>query len=99
MRIGRMGQNPAQRAGHVPVRANEAIVEDVPLHVLAQSARVSRPHAARHFVLVDEARRAGHRLGNAVDAVHETIARGRVLVLEVAVGAGASFARLRLLCE
>ena len=94
-----MGQNPAEWAGHVPVRANETVVEHVPLHVLAQSTRVGRPHATRHFVLVYEARRAGHCLRNAVYAVHETVARGWILVLEVAVCAGASFARLWLLCE
>ena len=94
MRVGRMRQNPTERPGHVAVGANEPIVQYVPLHVLAQSAGIGRPNAAGHFVLVDQAGWTGHYLSHAVDAVHETIAGRWILVLEIAVGAWTSFARL-----
>ena len=53
MRIRRVRQDPTERPGHVAVGTNEPIVQNVPLHVLAQSAGIGRPDAAGHFVLVD----------------------------------------------
>lgn len=99
VRVGRVRQDPAGRAGYVAVRTDEAVVENIALDVFAEATRVSRPDATRHLRLVDQTRWARHHLRHPVDAVDEAVARGRVLVREVAVRAGTAFARLWLFCN
>lgn len=99
MRIRRMRQDPTGWAGDVAVWAYEAVVQDVAFLVFAQATGVHRPDTARHLGLIDQPGRAGHHLYHSVDAVDETIARGRVLVAEDAVRARAALARLRILCS
>lgn len=99
MRVSRVRQNPAGWTGDVTVRANEAVIENVAFDVLAKANGVCRPDAGRHLRLVDQARWTGHHLRYPVDAVDEAVARGRVLVREVAVRAGTAFASMWLLCN
>lgn len=92
-----MRQDSAGRSGDVTVRADETVIENVAFHVLAQATGVRWPDATRHLRLVDQSGRAGHHLNHPVDAVDETVARGRILVAEDAVRARATLAGMWLL--
>lgn len=97
MWIRGMRKDPAGRTSDIAVRTYETVVQDVTFHVFAQANGVRRPDAARHLGFVDQSRWTGHHLHHPVDAVDETIARGRVLVAEDAVRAWAPLAKMRLL--
>lgn len=60
--IGRVGQDTAPGPDHVVRRTAEAVVEALARSVQAAPGRVNGPHAARHLLLVDEARRTRHHL-------------------------------------
>lgn len=99
MWVRRMRKDSAGRAGDIAVRTYEAVVQNVAFRIFAQASSVRRPDTARHLRFIDQTGRTGYHLHHPVDAVDETIARGRVLVAEDAIRARAALARLRLLCS